>query len=168
MKKFLLTLSILFSAVFLLESPAFCEDTLTISKTIIEIGTLTNEDKTDEALAKCLKALETYPDNRDLLYWHSTILLQKDKGMEALEVIDKALILYPEHLEFNNLRGEAMGKIGNKQAAMEEFDNVIKKDPKNAGAYLLRGNLKLEMGDYNGAMADTNKATDLIDEEISK
>ncbi len=168
MKKFLLTLFVLFSAILSLGNPALCDESITISKTVIEIGTLANQDKTDEALEKCLKALETNPNNKDLLYWNATILIQKNKGMEALEIADKALIMYPDYLEFNNLRGEAMEKIGNKSAALEEYNNVIKKDPKNISAYLLRGTLKLEMGDYTGAMDDTNKATTLMNEELAK
>ena len=50
---------------------------------------------------------------------------------------------------------------GNYKGAIANYTNAIWKDPKYADAYVNRANSKFQLDDFNGALADLNKAIEI-------
>ena len=167
MKKILVLFGIALSLTFCSMNFAYCEESVELLETITNIGTLVAiDEKYDEALEKCNKALEKYPDNAELYSWRATVLNRKGKNLEGLADIDKAIELDPDDLSYHVTRGSCMFDLGNVSAALEECNYVIGKDPKESSAYALRAVIRMQRMDLSGASEDLDRVNKLLDEEI--
>ena len=124
-------------------------------KIISEIGTLSNNEKYDEALEMCDSALKTYPNEPDLYYWSATI---------KLEDYNKVIELKPNDSNAYVMRGICKSDLGDPAGAIEDFNTALKINPKDSSAYSMRACARIDLGDLTGANEDLNIANQLYDE----
>ncbi len=80
---------------------------------------------------------------------------------KAIEYFSKAIEIEPKSGYFW-LRGDVWRRKGDFERAIEDYTNAIHKDPGFAGAYTDRGACYISMGKYETALADYEKALELV------
>ena len=133
-------------------------------KIISEIGTLSNNEKYDEALEMCDSALKTYPNEPDLYYWSARIKSYTGNKKAALEDYNKVIELKPNDSNAYVMRGICKSDLGDPAGAIEDFNTALKINPKDSSAYSMRACARIDLGDLTGANEDLNIANQLYDE----
>jgi len=62
---------------------------------------------------------------------------------------------------YHNIQGTKSADNGRIKAALKEFDQAIKLNPGYSPAYFNRGTIKADLGDFEGAKEDFEKAKEL-------
>ncbi|MBD5401373.1 tetratricopeptide repeat protein [bacterium] len=132
---------------------------------IAEIGTLTINNNLEQALEKCNKALEEYPDNSELYYWRASIKGKMNNNKEALADYNKAVELEPGDPDLYVMRGICKSDLDDREGAIADFNKALELNPKNSSAYSMRACVKLDMGDFEGATKDLEMANSLFDND---
>lgn len=131
-------------------------------RTISEIGSLSNLEKYDEALAKCNLAIQQYPDEADLYYWRAIIKSSVNQKKEALKDYDKVISLNPKDGNAYVMRGICKSDLGDLEGAMADYNKALEINPKDASAYSMRACIKITLGDLDGANHDLDAANKLF------
>jgi tetratricopeptide (TPR) repeat protein len=62
---------------------------------------------------------------------------------------------------YHNIKGTQNADKGRINEALQEFDEAIKLNPEYSPAYFNRGTIKADLGDFEGAKSDFEKAKEL-------
>ena len=62
---------------------------------------------------------------------------------------------------YHNIKGTKSADNGKINEALKEFDQAIKLNPWYSPAYFNRGTIKADLGDFEGAKADFDRAKEL-------
>lgn len=163
MKKSLFTLGLILGLLVFSCNISFANDSEKF-KLIYEIGTLSNQEKFDDALEKCSKAIKTYPDDAELYYWSATIKSLKGDKKNALIDYNKVIELNPKDENAYVMRGICKSDLGDTNGAIEDYNSALKINPQNSSAYSMRACAKIDLGDLNGANLDLNLANKIVDD----
>lgn len=92
---------------------------------------------------------------------------------EAAQAFERALqnsniLVDSLDYDINYYLATAYYKSGEKQKAMEVYDAILALKSTEADAWFLRGTVKLELGNYEGAMADFDKAISLNSKDYGR
>jgi tetratricopeptide (TPR) repeat protein len=80
---------------------------------------------------------------------------------DALQDLDDAMLLEPENYWINVDRGLVLMDLNRKNEALDNFNNAIKIDPDIFLAYVYSAGIKEEFGDYEEALYDYKKLTNI-------
>lgn len=111
-------------------------------------------------LTQCIQLDSTFEE----AYLHRGIAYFKQENYDkALNDFEKAYELSPQRSIIWMYKGFAYRNQGNTDMALSCFSNYIAQNPQDTSAYsyILRGKVKYELGDFNGAVKDYDKALNL-------
>jgi tetratricopeptide (TPR) repeat protein len=122
---------------------------------------LNDEGKYDEAIAKCIKAIELDPKDEFGYGGWGSALESEGKHVEAIAKWTKVIELNPKNdFAFDTL-GNALLVQGRFDEAIAMYAKVIKLNPKDAAAYDNWGSALRYEGRYEGAIAKFAKAIEI-------
>jgi len=84
---------------------------------------------------------------------------------EAIAAISRAIDINSRLPDYFQLRGMAKWKNGLGRQGLADLDSAIRLDVMNAGLYKSRGEIQVGVGDYQRAVDDFNKATELAPQD---
>lgn len=163
MKKYLIMLGLILGLFVYTSNFCFANNSEKL-KLISEIGTLSNQEKYDEALEKCSLAMKTYPNEAILYYWSATIKSLKGDRKNALIDYNKVIELNPNADDAYVMRGICKSDLNDIEGAIKDYNTAIKLNPQNSSAYSMRACAKIDLGDFNGANDDLNIANKIVDD----
>ena len=107
--------------------------------------------------------IETPPMFADLQWRKGLCYYHLGNYQKAIDYQNKALELYNEYENAYYYRGLSKHNLEDYYGAISDFTKVIEleDDTYNIGAYMMRGVSKENLGDLNGACADWKKAAEL-------
>lgn len=117
---------------------------------------------TKHAEADLDKAFEIAPKSPRVLLQRGLYYLTQNKPDKALEVLDQAVGLRKSFAEAYCARGYAHQAKKNYAQAEEDFTKAIESDPKMIAAYSGRSQAYKKLNKNTEAVADANKAKDLV------
>jgi len=138
----------------------------------------------EEALADFNRAIELHPNDHQYYLDRATVKIRLGKFAEAIEDLNRSLELSPESAEATYLRGVANVELGNLEEGNKDFERAIVLEPRlaeinyqpgdgidrilefymnnsEAEALFQRAMVKVRAGDFEGALADLNRAIEL-------
>ena len=132
----------------------------------LEIGFLLAEirrAKSDIAGAiDCLEAmLHDHPGNARLHHKLASLYMQADTPDKALDFAERAKVLGITSLENQRLLGRALSGVGRHADAARIFEEADRAEPGHFEIIALLSLARREAGDFDGAMADVERAIDL-------
>ncbi len=92
----------------------------------------------------------------------ATALAQLGKLPEALKTLDTALESSPKNRELRTARASVRQAAGLLDLAKQDYDDLVTSDPKDSRAWHQRGWLHLVLGHPTNAVADFDKALELV------
>lgn len=116
------------------------------------------------ALDSLAKALEIYPQNRDLLFLRATLLFETLQFEQALDDVDVILAENENDVEAMNLAGNIYFSMNEYAMAEEMFEGVIATDADYLDAYLQLGFLYYAQGELEQAVAAFSDYVDLAED----
>ncbi|MBD2156834.1 site-2 protease family protein [Leptolyngbya sp. FACHB-16] len=108
------------------------------------------------------KLSQNSQDVRAYLHW-ANLFYGLQRYPEAIADCNRALLIDSQNIDAVLLRGEAYLALGQYPEATGNANHALRLDPDSANAYTLRSRARQEMGDENGAIADQQKATELLE-----
>ena len=100
----------------------------------------------DSAVELLEKAVESRPDNADLLYYLATFYEESEDYDMAEDVLKRAIIIEPEETRLHFRLGVVYDKWGKKEDSIQSMKTVIKLDPKHANALNYLGYTYADLG----------------------
>lgn len=163
MKKALIISGLLFGLFLGSANSVFASSDYEKVSIIVEIGTLSNNERYTEALALCNSALKDYPNEPELYYWRATIKSSLGNNAEALNDYNKVIMLEPKDSDAYVMRGSCKSDLGDMDGAIEDYNKAIELNSKNSSAYSMRACTRLKLGDLTGASEDLETANKLVE-----
>ena len=108
--------------------------------------TLAQQGRTGEALDLIGGALETNPDDLDILLDYGVVLREAGRFEEALAAFDHALTVQPGNTDLVKLKGDALMSLHRYDDAMACYDLVLSFTPNTAMLLHSRGNALRGLG----------------------
>jgi len=122
------------------------------------------EQKGDEAIAACTRAIEASARNKSLamLYFNRGIEWNAKKNFDnAISDYSEAIKINPEYREAFNNRGNAYRNKRDYDLAIADYDSAIRIMPKRGLYHRNRGNVLMDKRDYDRAHASFSEAVRL-------
>ena len=120
--------------------------------------TLAQQGRTGEALDLIGGALETNPDDLDILLDYGVVLREAGRFEEALAAFDHALTVQPGNTDLVKLKGDAAMSLHRYDDAMACYDLVLSFTPNTAMLLHSRGNALRGLGRHEEAVACFDRA----------
>ena len=121
-----------------------------------------NEDKYDDAIACCDKAIARDPDDATAYSLRGSACLHKGELDRAIFDCSGAIVLRPDDVVAYAARGCAYIEKGDVDRAIDDFDMAIELNPKWTKTYaLLRGCAYNGKGEVDRAIADFRKVLEI-------
>jgi len=117
------------------------------------------------ALAEFEAAAALTPDDSALWLWQGVIHHELGESDEAQEAFATARALCETESGFLLDRAMTYLNTGNLQAASADVEQILAADPSSAIAYYVRSSIAVEQDDYEGAIADLERAAELAQAE---
>ena len=96
----------------------------------------------------CLRALQDYPDDTDLLFLHALALHQQGRHAEAIPIHARLTQLQPDHaLHWGNY-ATCLREAGEWDAAEQACERALQLEPGNVEQWINKGLLQLQRGRY--------------------
>ena len=108
------------------------------------------------------RAINLNPNNPVPYNNRGVALAYLDESQQAISAFNEAIRLNPKYSEAYYNRGTVYDRLGQQQMAMRDYSKAISLNRKYAEAYYNRGILRYDSQDRNGAIADLQKAKDLL------
>lgn len=102
-------------------------------------------------------ALKYFPEKDELWFWRAKAFKFGNNPKEELVSIDKALKLNPYRIDLLIYRANLLRKDGKSKKAIIDYSTILTIQPWNIRCLKERGISKIEVADYNGAIADLLK-----------
>ena len=100
------------------------------------------------------------------LYVEAELYLWNQRFHRAAHTLDRAIAINPNLAEAYTLRGFARTMASDHDGAMRDFDTALEMQAQNAGrAYAFRSYAHSEMGNYEDALADAERAREMANYE---
>ena len=131
-------------------------------KFIEEAIVLWQDEKNEEAIKLCDKAIEIDSDCADAYCYKGLALADLEKHGEAIICYDKAIELVPNYTDAYNGKGSALYNLGRYEWAIKYCDKAIAIDPNYANAYYLKGNALANLEKYGQAIICYDKTIELV------
>lgn len=122
---------------------------------------LKGQDKLEEAVQACDKAIQLKPDYASAYYNRGVALHELGRLEDAVKSCDKAIQLKPDFAEAYCHRGAAFQGLGKLEEAVKNADKAIQLKPDFAEAYYNRGSALQELGQTKEAVSSFNEAIQL-------
>ncbi|OPX69939.1 MAG: lipoprotein NlpI [Methanoregulaceae archaeon PtaB.Bin056] len=136
-------------------SHAVAEDANTVYQQALD---LYYQQKLDDALVTCERALLLNPKSSSSWVLKGLILDDLGRYQEALNAYDEAITLKPNsHIAYNN-KGNTLKHMVRYDEALEAYDQSLKINPSYTTAYYNKGNLLSLIGRYNDAIKSLDSA----------
>jgi tetratricopeptide (TPR) repeat protein len=122
---------------------------------------LVEEGDADAAIEDFRAAADLTPEDPEPWLWQGVLyegLNEPDKAQNAFAV---AQSLFDEPLHFYLNRGRVYLEAGQVDKAENDARRAIAADPASGWSYYLRAGIAVRRGDYDSALADLDRATDL-------
>jgi len=118
---------------------------------------LFKNNKMDESLTNCNKALQVDDKCKEALWIRSKIYREKVDYPSAINDLSKMIIFSPENEEAFFTRGAYYQEFNQHQSAINDFSKVIALNPENELAYFFRAKSNEEITQYAKAVSDYKK-----------
>jgi Tfp pilus assembly protein PilF len=119
-----------------------------------------NTDKT--ALDKALYSYQSYSDRNASdpsgYLERYRIFIKKNEFDKAADELGKIFSIYPKYPNLHFYKGVLYGMMGNHKLAVEEYRIELQNNPQSIDAMLALGKEYIELGGYNEALGQFNKA----------
>jgi len=109
-----------------------------------------------------LKALDLVPHYPHTYEWYSALLISTGRREEGIRSVRKAEDLDPLSLRTKTLVAWTIYQTGDLQAALSKAEEIISLDDTYPQGHLQRGNILIEMGRADEAVAEIERAMDLM------
>ena len=121
----------------------------------------------DKAREDTDKVLEEHPEASEELRVHHLLLqasvhLRNEKYEQTIERAEDVLKEYSDCLPARRLRAVALWHCEHFVEAIDEYDWLLENDEESAGYLNSRGQLWAELGEFDRAIADLDRATELV------
>ncbi len=119
----------------------------------------------EQAISSLAIAKQCYPDNRDVQFCQGQMRLILQDGYGAVEefstLLEKAQANDEPAARYFAARGRGYQMIGELEAAFKDYSNAVSIDSEDAALYELRAKIQQNTGEWEGAIADLQKAATL-------
>jgi len=117
------------------------------------------QEKFEEAFTAFEEATSINPNFYEAWRDRAVVLSELERNQEALTSINKAIDINPEDFILHYERGWILSNLGRLEAAEQAYNEAISLNP-SAWTYHYRGMARAQLQNYQGAIADFNKAID--------
>jgi protein O-mannosyl-transferase len=104
------------------------------------------------------RAIEIQPNFADAYNGRGTVFEANKQFPQAIQDYNRAILLNPYYSEAYNNRAVVYGKQKMYRFAFEDFAKAIETNPENSTAFFNRSLTYLDIGEYDQALADAQKA----------
>lgn len=156
--------AIIFSVILcvLLGTTSSAEGALTSIEFWKEVDPLFDDEKYDEVITYCDKALENNPDYSTAYYYRSRAYHLSGEYSKAVSDISKAMELEPDHMGYYFIRGSSYRELEDYPNAISDYSKYIEeKNPDNPSVYTARAEFYFKLEDYTNSISDYSKAIEL-------
>jgi tetratricopeptide (TPR) repeat protein len=129
-----------------------------------KINILVQQDRSKDALKDIEEYILAYPSQPEYYYLRAILRLQDQKYDKAIEDFDRAIQLdMPKGAEYKVYLNRGMAHFYNQDfdQSDNDFNEVIALNPKNAAAFHGKGMIRYELGQYEDAIVEFEKALKL-------
>lgn len=119
------------------------------------------QEKLDEAIADCTKAIGLKSDNHEAYNWRGVCYETKKDFEKAFADYDKAVSIRPQSATYLRNRGDIHYALKRFDAAWSDYDKAVADEPKEATNYFKRGNASFQRSKFDDAINDYTKALEL-------
>ena len=109
-----------------------------------------------------LKALDLVPHYPHAYEWYSALLVSTGRNAEGVEAVRKAEDLDPLSLRTKTLVAWTTYQTRDYEAALEKAEEIISLEDNYPQGHLQRGNILIEMGRFDEAVAEVERAMELM------
>jgi WD40 repeat protein/tetratricopeptide (TPR) repeat protein len=99
--------------------------------------------------------------------WHRGEVMRARTAFAARFHAFRAVTLRPGDGELRALQGAVLARTGDRAGAAEAYREAVARAPKEAGVYEARGDFEAEQGQWDEAVADFRRATELAPSGVS-
>jgi tetratricopeptide (TPR) repeat protein len=132
-----------------------------------KINILVQQNRSKDAIKDIEEYILVYPSQPEYYYLRAVLKLQDQKYDKAIEDFDRAIQLdMPKGSEYKVYLNRGMAHFYNQDfdQSEDDFNEVIALNPKNAAAFHGKGMIKYELGQYEEAIVEFQKALKLEDD----
>ncbi|EDX78310.1 tetratricopeptide repeat domain protein [Coleofasciculus chthonoplastes PCC 7420] len=122
---------------------------------------LNTQQRPQEAIQACDRALAINPDYPEALWSKGAALDQLGRHQEALNLYEKATTLKPDFAEAWINQGVALILLGQPEKAIPILDRAIQLKPNSANAWINKAEAYMELERYDDAIASLKKALEI-------
>lgn len=123
--------------------------------------TLQREQKTEEARAVLVSAVQQYPDEQQIRLALAGVLLEMQKPAECYEQYEKALAIGPRTATIEFAAGTVANMAGKPERAIEHYQQAQAADPANPEIPLFLAQVQVKVGQIDAAKASLLRAAKL-------
>jgi tetratricopeptide (TPR) repeat protein len=123
-----------------------------------------DEGDLEAALAEFEAAAALDPATPSYLVWIGVLRSKLGDAQAAEEAFDAARSLYETNLGFLLARAQAYREVGNLEAASADVEQAIVEYPESGWVYYTKHLISMDLGDYETALEDLDKAEELARE----
>lgn len=120
-------------------------------------------ERFDDALAAYDDALRVDPRHADAYCGRAVTRSMQGSADEAIIEASKAIEIDPDHFNARATRANSYLERDANELALADAEVVIRVQPTSQRGWWFRGHARLRLGDFDGAIADLDRAVELID-----